>query len=200
MKKVITGVLIGVMSMVLIGCGATAKTINQKTQSERVGVFTEVKTVDAPAKGFAVLTVKATIKTHLEGYYVLESKDSMCGKPGYPFVMNVDGQAVTWKVDGQKESLPLYDKEGKTSHDPEAGEGIKYVLEKKILLRAGTYKVFLGLPNEDYFKELEIMLQEGKNYMLEFKPVYKYKTRPTRIPDFKKGIKEYEVYLNNAHI
>ena len=87
-----------------------------------------------------------------------------------------------------------------TSHDPEAGEGIKYVLEKKIQLRAGTHKVFLGLPNEDYFKEFEIMLQEGKTYTLEFKPIYKYKTQPTRIPSFKKGIKEYEVYLNNMHI
>ena len=60
--------------------------------------------------------------------------------------------------------------------------------------------MFLGLPNENYFKKLEIMLQEGKTYTLEFKPIYKYKTQPTRIPTFKKGIKEYEVYLNNMHI
>jgi hypothetical protein len=162
MQKVITGVLIGIMSIVLIGCGATAKTIKQKTQNTRPDVFTEMKNDDTPSEGFVTLAIKATIKTPLEGYYLLELKDSMRGKPGYPFVINIDGQAAAWKVDGQKEILPLYDKDGKTSHDPEAGEGIKYVLEKKIQLRAGIHKVFLGLPNEDYFKELEIILQEGK--------------------------------------
>ena len=200
MRKVITGVFIGVMSIVLIGCGTMAKTINQKTQNARTDVFAEMKNDDAPKQGYVTLAIKATIKTPLEGYYLLELKDSMRGKPGYPFVINIDGQAAAWKVDGQKEILPLYDKDGKTSHDPEAGEGIKYVLEKKIQLRAGIHKVFLGLPNEDYFKELEIILQEGKTYTLEFKPIYKYKTQPTRIPSFKKGIKEYEAYLNNMHI
>lgn len=163
MKKVITGVFIGVMSLVLIGCGVAAKTIKQKTQSEHSGVFIEIKNAEAPAKGFAVLTIKVTIKTHLQGYYLLESKDSPCGKPGYPLMINISGQAMTWKVDGQKESLPLYDKDGKTSHNPDAGEGIKYVLEKKIQLRAGTHKVFLGLPADDYFKEVDVFLQEG-NY------------------------------------
>jgi len=200
MRKVITSVFIGVMSIVLIGCGAVAKTIKQKTQNTRPDVFTEIKNDDALTQGFVTLAIKANIKTNLEGYYLFESKNSMCGKPGYPFVINIDGQAAAWKVDGQKEILPSYDKDGMTSHDPEAGEGVKYVLEKKIQLRAGTHKVFLGFPNEDYFKELEIMFQEGKTYTLEYKPIYKYKTKPTRIPSFKKGIKEYEVYLNNMHI
>jgi hypothetical protein len=199
MRKVITGVFIGIMSIVLIGCGATAKTIEQKMQNTRTDVFTEMKNDDAPAQGFVTLAIKATIKTNLEGYYLFESKDSMYGKPGYPFIINIDGQAAAWKVDGQKENLPLYDKDGKTSHDPDAGEGMKYILEKKIQLRAGTHKVFLGLPNDDYFKELEIMLQEGKTYTLEFKPIYKYKKQPTRIPTFKKGINEYEVCMNNVH-
>jgi hypothetical protein len=200
MRKVIAGVLIGVMSIVLIGCGVTAKTIKQKTQNTRPDVFTEIKNDDSPAQGFVTLAIKANIKTPLEGYYLFESKDSMCGKQCYPFIINISGQAESWKVDGQKEILPSYDKDGKTSHDPEAGKGIKYVLEKKIQLRAGTHKVFLRLPNEDYIKELEVTLREGKTYTLEFKPIYKYKTQPTRIPAFKKGIKEYEVYLNNMHI
>jgi hypothetical protein len=188
------------MSIVLIGCGVTTNIINQKTQNARTDVFTEMKNNDSPAQGFVTLAIKATIKTPLEGYYLFESKDSMFGKPSYPFVINIDGQAAVWKVDGGKEILPSYDKDGMTSHDPEAGEGIKYVLEKKIQLRAGTHKVFLGLSNDDYFKELEIKLQEGKTFTLEFKPIYKYKTQPTRIPAFKKGIKGYEVYLNNMHI
>jgi len=200
MRKLITGVFIGIMSIVLIGCGTAAKTIQQKTQNTRPDVFTEIKNDDNSTVGFVSLAIKVTIKTPLEGYYLFESKDSMSGKPGYPFIINIDGQAETWKVDGRREILPGDDKDGKTSHDPESGEGIKYVLEKKVQLRAGTHKVFLGLPIEGYFKELEIMFQEGKTYTLEFKPIYKYKTQPTRIPSFRKGIKEYEVYLNNMHI
>lgn len=200
MRKAIVSIFIGLMSTALIGCGATATTIKQKAQNERVGVFTEMKNADAPAQGLALLTIKASIKTHIEGYYFLESKNSIHGKPDYPFLINIGGQATIWTVNGLKESVPLYDKDGKTSSDPEAGEGIKYVLEKKIQLRPGTHKVFFGLPADDYFKEVEIILKEGDSGSLEFKPVYKYKTRPTRIPDFKKGIKEYEVFLNNAHI
>lgn len=196
MQKIIRGACLGVMILILIGCGAATKEIRIKTQTERTDVFTEVKNTDALSQGFAVLTIKATIKTHLEGYYALESKDSPHGKPDYPFLININGQAETWNVAGQKESLPLYDKEGKTILDPDAGEGIKYVLEKKIGLRAGTHKVFLGLPADDYFKEVEITLKEGNTYMLEFKPVYKYKTRHTRIPTFRRGIKEMDIYLN----
>lgn len=197
MRKAIKSAFVGVMILILTGCGAAAKTIQVKSQNERTDVFREIKNADAPARGFAVLTIKAAIKTHLQGYYVLESKYSQHGKPAYPFLINIDGQAETWKVDGRKESLPLYDKDGKTSHNPEAGEGIKYVLDKKIGLLAGTHKVFLGLPADDYFKEVEVTLQEGNSYMLEFKPVYRYKTRPTRIPTFLEGIKEYEAYLND---
>ena len=188
------------MSLILIGCGAAAKEIRVKTQTERTDVFTEIKNAGTPARGFVLLIIKATIKTHLEGYYVLESKDSLHGKPGYPFLINIAGQAETWKVAGQRETLPLYDKDGKTSHDPDAVEGIKYVLEKEIGMRAGTHKVFLGLPADDYFKEVGITLQEGNTYVLEFKSVYKYKTRPTRIPRFEKGIKEFEVFLNGVRV
>ena len=89
MQKVITGMFIGLMSIVLIGCGATAKTIEQKAQNARTDVFIEMKNDDAPAQGFVSLVIKATIKTPLEGYYLFESKDSMCGKPGYPFIINI---------------------------------------------------------------------------------------------------------------
>jgi len=193
-------VLAGVMSLILLGCAGTSQTIRQNAQSQRMDVFTEIKNDAGSERGFASLTIKATIKTHLEGYYVLESKESIHGKPGYPFLINIDGQAQVWTVDGQKESLPLYDKDGKTSRNPDAGEGVKYILKTKIQLSPGKHKVFLGVPADDYFKEVEITLKGGDSASLEFKPVYKYKTRPTRIPTFKKGIKEYEVYLNNARI
>jgi hypothetical protein len=184
----------------LTGCGTAAKEIQMKSQSDRTGVFTEVNEATLPVQGFATLTIKASIKTHLVGYYVLESRDSIHGKQGYPFLINIDGQAETWVAEGKKDNLPIYDKDGKTSHVPDAGKGMKYVLEKKIRLRAGAHKVFLGLSADDYFKEVEITIKEGYSSTLEFKPVYRYKTYPSRISTFLEGIKEYEVYLNNTRI
>ena len=189
-----------VLVMVLIGCGTTAKEIQMKSQGEKAGVFVEVKDGEPIPQGFVNLTIKATVKTHLEGYYVFESKKSPHGKSTYLFLVNIDGQSSTWQVKGVKETVPLYDKDGKTNRDPDAGEGIKYVLEKRLRLNAGTHKIFIGLPADDYFKKIEISLTEGDVYTLEFRPVYKYKTRPTRIPRFEQGIKEFEVFLNGVRV
>lgn len=102
-------------------------------------------------KGFADLVIKASIKTHLESYYILESKESLHGKSGYSFVINIDGQAVTWKVDGQKDTVPPYDAKGKISTNPEAGEGVKYSLEKRVRLAACSHRIFFGIPERKVF-------------------------------------------------
>ncbi len=184
----------------LLGCGTAAKEIRSRSLGEKTGVFTEVSYGSAIPKGFADLTIMANIKTDIEGYYVLESKESLHGKQGYPFVFNIDGQGIEWKVDGVKEIKPAYDADGKTSRDPEAREGFKYILEKKVRLAAGTHKVFFGLPEEKYSTELEVSLKEGEAGTLEFRPVYKYKRNPVRIPTFLKGISKYEVFLNGKQI
>jgi len=43
-------------------------------------------------------------------------------------------------MEGEKDSTPKYDKDGKTSLDPEAGDGAKYVIEKRVRLISGTHK------------------------------------------------------------
>ena len=196
MKRITKMVMVGVLVVVLAGCGYTAKNVQQKTFNTRTGVFTELGNGEIPERNFAVVIIKASLKTHVEGYYWLESKDSPCGKARYPFIFNIAGQTVLWNTQGQKECLPCYDQDGKTSHDPDAGEGVKYILDKKIKIRPGTYKWVLDLPNENFSREVEISLQGGKSYFLEFKPVYKEKTLPTRIPNFIRGIKGYQVYLD----
>jgi hypothetical protein len=55
--------------------------------------------------------------------------------------------------DGQKEILPRYDKDGKASCDPDAGEGIKYVFEKKKKNAPWNAQNFPGLPTDDCFRE-----------------------------------------------
>jgi hypothetical protein len=121
-NKILSAVLIG---LAIAGCGIAAKQITLKSQSERTSVFTEVQAGEPIPKGFADLIIRADIKTHLEEYYFLESKESIHGKQGYPFLLNINGQAVVWKVAGIKESKPKHDKDGKRSLHPEAGDGMR---------------------------------------------------------------------------
>ncbi len=151
-------------------------------------------------KGFADLIIKSTIKTHVEDYYILESRDSPHGKQKYPFLLNIDGQTVRWDVEGVRDVKPSYDAEGKTNRDPEAGEGIKYNLNKTVRLHAGTYKVIFSQPGDDYYMSVSITLKEGEAGSLVFEPVYRTKRIPTRIPSFLKGIDKYEVFLNGDRL
>jgi hypothetical protein len=184
------------MGITLIGCGATTKELTKMSRSERTDVFTGVSAEGTAPSGFVDLVIKASIKTHLEGYYILESKKSVHGKPGYPFLVNIDGQAGLWTIDGQKELIPLYDEKGKSSRDPDAGTGIKYNLEKKVRLAAGPHVLFFGLPGESYYTEVHLTLKEDASPVLEFKPSYRYKTRPTRTSSFFQGIDDYVVMMN----
>lgn len=191
---------IGLLLSSLLGCGATAKMIAAKSQSDRADVFTEVIEAGAKPQGYVDLVVKASIKTHVEGYYSGEPEKSLHGKPGYPFVLNIDGQAVIWKVDGQKDVDPAYDEQGNTSRDPESGMGVGYILERKIRLREGAHKVYFVLPEDDYIVDVDIMLRGGEEAVLEFKPLYWHKNIPYHIPTFLKGVRKYEIYLNGARI
>ncbi len=199
MKKYTAYVSAILLIMVLSGCGAAARTLAARSTSERSDVFTEVAGNEAAPSGYADVLIMANIKTHLEGYYRGESKASVHGKEAYPFLINIDGQAVLWKVEGKRHELPSY-VDGKTSKDPEAGEGIKYVLNKKIRLRSGSHKLFFGLPEDDYYREVVINVKEGEAQTLEFKPEYRYKRLPTRIPTYMQGVSRYEILINGSPV
>ena len=194
MKNIIRLSLAIAISISIVACADSMKQISRMSQSERVDVFTEVTADEPVPSGFSDVVIKASIKTPLEGYYSLESKESAHGKPDCTFLVNIDGQAVQWKVAGQKHELPAFI-DGKTSRDPEAGEGMKYVLEKKVRLASGAHNVFFGLPGDAYCITTAITLKSGVSYVLEYKPVYWYKRLPTRIPTFLKGIERYEVVV-----
>jgi hypothetical protein len=180
----------------LTGCGAAAKIIISKSQSEVTDVFREVAAGEVIPAGYAEIVIRAEIKTHLEGYYIGESGGSVHGKGSYPFLVNIDGQAARWEAPGARDTRPAYDRDGKTSRDPEAGDGMKYLLERKLRLAAGHHNVFLGLPQENYCVEAGITVQSGETTVMEYKPVYRYKTLPTRIPSFLRGLSHYELSVN----
>jgi len=157
-----------------------SKEIQRYSISERTDVFQEIPMEEVSLAGSAELMIKAQIKTHLKGFYLLESKDSLKGAEKYPFLFNIDGQAVVWDVDGKKENTL-------------AGAGMRYVLEKRLRLRSGRHKVVMALPSESYLISIEVALSENAS-TLEFKPLYK--VDKSFGPDFTRGLQRFNVFLN----
>lgn len=199
MKRLTVSALVALLGFTLVGCGTAAKTFALKSHSERTDIFKEVAGSEGIPAGYADVIIRANIKTHLEGYYIGESKKSAHGKSDYPFLVNIDGQAALWKVKGEKHQLPKY-VDGKTSRDPEAGEGMKYVLEKRLRFAAGSHKVFLGLSEESYSTMTEVTVREQGLYILEYTPDYKYKKLPTRIPSFLAGFSKYDLSVSEVAV
>ncbi len=195
--RMLISVFIGIAFLIgLAGCGGTGKKLTPESQNMRTDVFIEVKDQQPPPKGTADLTIKASIKTPPEGYYLLEGRTPPQKKDGYPFELEIDGQEIVWKVEGTPEITPPWDKKGERI--PEGGQGIRYVLDKKIRLRPGLHHVVFGLPEEDYFTEVKISLREDEPHTLEFQPFYAMGRRGYH--DFYHGIKTYNVFLDGIRI
>ncbi len=194
--RALISVFIGITLLIgLGGCGGAAKQIRATSQSMATGVFTEVKDQQTPPKETVDLTIKASIKTPPEGYYLLERTPPR-RKDGYPFELNIDGQEIVWKVERKSEITPRWDENGKII--PEGGEGIRYVLEKKIRLRPGFHHVVFGLPDENYFTEVKVSLREGEPHTLEFQPVYVMGRKHHK--SFYHGIKSYDAFLDGTYV
>jgi hypothetical protein len=197
MRRMLAFLFVMTVGTVLAGCMTTSQFMKAKSKSARTDVFSEIDGEEAIPKGYAVLEIKATIKTHTEGFYFLESKDSLHGKKGYPFVLNIDGQAVVWKDDGEEEIVPPYREKG--GRDPEGGTGVRYRIHKKIRLAAGFHRVFFGLPGEGYHREFDVALEEGRTYSLALEPIYKPgNVRHLRERRFVNGIEEYKKTLQEG--
>ena len=193
MKKMVIWMLLMVLGLALIGCGVTARGIRAKSFSERTDVFSEIKEDERVPQGFVELVIRASVKSHLEGFYLLEQQ-TLHGKPEYPFVLNIDGQAVTWEVAGQVEDSPKYDEKGRKN--PEGGQGMRYVLIKKLQLKSGLHEIFFALPGENKTVETTITLNEKELSILEFKPIYYRYGGPT----FERGVSRLEVFLDGKPI
>jgi hypothetical protein len=129
MNRLISYVAAVVLVAMLSGCSAATKTIMSKSQSERTDSFKEVTASEALPAGYADVIIRANIKTPGEGYYIGESKKAAHGKSDYPFLINIDGQAALWKVEGEKHMLPEEPYSSVT--EMSLKDGGQYVLESR---------------------------------------------------------------------
>lgn len=195
MKNIIFSIFI-TSGLLFSGCTshtAVREQIQMKSM-EPGAVFEELKDGSSTV-GFTVLTIKATMKTVKEGFYPLESGSALHGKPGYPFVFNIGGQGVVWMAKGFPDIQPSHIDD---KRNPEGGEGVKYTLEKKVMLKPGSYRLYVGLTEENFQKEIDIVLSGENTNILEFKPVYR-RDRGWG-PRFYKGLSDFEVFLDGKKI
>ena len=99
-------------------------------------------------------------------------------------------------MQGKLETTSRWDENGKIM--PEGGEGIRYLIEKKIRLKSGFHHVVFGLPDENYFTEVKVSLKEGGPDTLEFQPLYVMGRKHHR--SFYHGIKSYDAFLDGVYI
>jgi hypothetical protein len=192
MNKIRHWALLLTFVVLLVNCGASREQIVIHSITRDEGIFSEVNSPDGPPPGYADLVIKASLKTHLKGYTLLEPKDSPRGGPSYTFVINIDGQAKTYEAKGKEERGPRFDDQGKEL--PEGGLGMQYAFEQKLRLKPGPHRIFFGIPGEQYSKELNLTLQEGESYLLNFKPFYMRYPRGGR-PAFELGLCGYNASL-----
>ena len=159
------------------------------------GSVTEVS-INTKQPGRVAMVLKATLKTHIQGYYPIESKHSMHGKPGFPFVANIDDERFEWKDDGHPETLPY---EEKGEWNPEGGEGVRYQIEKNLSLSPGRHRVTLKIPSEGISLTVGIeLVRQADPYILEFKPIY---NGPGTIEfGFLYGITHMSAFLNGVEL
>ncbi len=196
------GKLVGIfLSLVLLiglaGCAGDIKQAKEKAaKGMRTDIFSEVKgNKQPPPPGKVDLTIKASVKAPTHEHFLLESRTPPPTEGGYPFELNIDGQEIVWKVEGTLEKTPISDEKGRT---PEGGEGIRYVLDKKIRLKPGAHHVVFGVPYDDYYTEVKVSLREGESHTLEFQPIYS--TGRRGYETFHRGISRSRVFLDGVRI
>ena len=160
--------------------------------SEKASSFEEINGEDRQLpEGYSELLIKASIKIPRKEFHIIKTRPPQYENLQYPFAFNINGQGVLWMVNRTFDKQRTYIN---NKRNPEGGEGLICRLEKRIRLKSGSYRVYLGLPEEEYETEVAISLPAGSSNVLEFKPFYLWHGSYHRM--FWNGISSFDIYLN----
>jgi hypothetical protein len=179
-------------TLVFFGCAhATREHIIQKA-SEVGSSFEVINEEDKQLPdGYSELLIKAWIKIPKKETYLIKKKPPRNENSEYPFVLNINGQGVFWTVHCMLDDQGMY---AYNKRNPEGGIGLMCRLRKRIRLKSGCYKVYLGLPEEEFDTEVNVCLTDHSWNVLEFKPIY---WKPgDNIRSFWNGISRFDIFLN----
>lgn len=108
----------------------------------------------------------------------------------YTFYLMIDGKGLKEILKGVQEV--------ESDMNTEKGEGIHYVLKKRIRLKPGWHEIVLR-PEDKSSVKVKVEIGSGKVYSLRFEPLYgprKFGLRKT----FQQGLVDYEVYMDGNRI
>ena len=180
------------ITLVFFGCAhVTREQIMQKA-SEKASSFEEINKKDSQLpEGNSELLIKASIKIPQKEFYLFSTRPPRHENSQYPLVLNVNGQGALWTVNCtlDEQKTYIYNK-----RNPEGGDGLMCRLEKRIRLKSGFYRVYLGLPEEEFETEIAISLADGSLNVLEFKPIY-WRGGDNR-RTFWNGISSFDIFFN----
>jgi hypothetical protein len=175
------------------GCAHVTREHIMEKASEEDSSFEEINGEDKQLpEGYSELLIKAWIKIPQKEFYLIKRKPPRDENSQYPFVLNINGQGVLWTVNCTLDKQMTYINH---KRNPEGGEGLICRLEKKIRLRSGSYKIYLGLQEEEFETEVGISLADGSSNVLEFKPIYWRRPRSNQ-RTFWNGISSFDIFFN----
>jgi hypothetical protein len=180
-------------TLLFFGCAHVTREHIMQKASEEAFSFEEINEKDSQLpEGYSELLIKASIKIPKKETYLIGTRPPRDENSQYPFVININGQGVLWMVNCTLDKQTTYIKHKK---NPEGGEGLMCRLEKRIRLRSGSYKVYLGLPEEEFETAVAISLPDSSSNVLEFKPIYWWHGKSGRT--FWNGISSYDIFFND---
>jgi hypothetical protein len=179
-------------TLVLFGCAHVTQQGIMEKASEKASSFEEINGEDRQLpEGYCELVIEATIKIPQEEFHIVKTRPPRYEHLQYPFVFNINGQGVLWMVNRTSDKQRTY---LNNKRNPEGGVGLICRLEKRIRLKSGSYKVYLGLPEEEFETEVVISLAAGSSNVLKFKPIYWRSGDNQRT--FCNGISSFDIFLN----
>jgi hypothetical protein len=181
------------ITLVFFGCTHVTREGIMQRASEEAFSFEEINEKDSQLpEGYTELLIKASIKIPQKEFYLIKKRPPRKENSQYPFVLNINGQGVLLMVNCTLDKQRTYIN---NKRNPEGGEGLMCRLEKRIRLTSGYYKVYLGLPEEEFETEVTISLADGSSNVLEFKPIYWWSGDNRRM--FWKGISNFDIFFNS---
>jgi len=192
MEKIRFGVALLIV-LAFFGCAQVTQERILQRASEKAFSFEEINEKESQiSEGYSELLIKVSIKIPQEETYVFKERPPGYENLQYPFVFNINGQGVLWLVNRTFDEQKTYIKH---KINPEGGAGLMCRLEKRIRLKSGFYKVYVGLPEEEVETEVTISLADGSSNVLEFKPIYWWHRTYHRT--FRNGISHFDIFFNS---
>jgi hypothetical protein len=180
------------ITFAFFGCAHVTREQIMQRASEKASIFEEINQKESQiSEGYSELLIKASIKIPQEETYLIKTRPPEYENLQYPFVFNINGQGVLWMVNRTFDEQRTYIN---NKRNPEGGVGLICRLQKRIRLRSGSYKIYLGLPEEEFETEVAISLVDGSSNVLEFKPIYWRSGDNRRM--FWKGISSFDIFFN----